>query len=355
MRRPSLRKLGSVAGVLAMTAVVAACGGGDGDGKAGSADSATVSFLNYPGWIGETEIADFQKANSGITVKETAIAEGGSAALASQLAQNKGTYDLVLAGNVTAKRLDQGKLLAKFDPASVPNLAKIPQEYRDAYPWGVPTNTGKVGIAYNKELVTDPPKSWKELFDRADEFKGKIVFPDYDRDVISIALLALGYDLNSTDAGQLAEAEKLILAIKPKLLAFASSDQDKPLLSGSAAIAVLYDYTYAGAGSDKIAWVSPTEGTPGYIEGVVPVAGGKHGDAAAKFLDFHLDPVNYAGFINTTGASFLMKEAESGIDEKILDNVALKPSDTSPFLAEQFLDPKTEEARNAMWQRIKAS
>ncbi|WP_170201465.1 ABC transporter substrate-binding protein [Actinocorallia herbida] len=337
-----------------MTAVLAACGGG-GDSQEGSADSAAVSFLNYPGWIGETEIADFQKANSGITVKETAIAEGGSAALASQLAQNKGAYDLVLAGNVTAKRLDQGKLLGEFDPASVPNLAKIPQEYRDAFPWGVPTNTGKVGIAYNKALVPNPPKSWKELFDRADEFKGKIVFPDYDRDVISIALLSLGYDLNSTDTDELAKAEKLIIDMKPKLLAFASSDQDKPLIGGSAAIAVLYDYTYAGAESDKIGWISPAEGTPGYIEGVVPVAGAKSTAASMKFLDFHLDPVNYAGFINTTGASFLMKDAEGSIDKKILDNVALKPSDTSPFLAEEFLDTKTEEARNAMWQRVKAS
>ncbi|GAB2843263.1 ABC transporter substrate-binding protein [Actinocorallia aurea] len=338
-----------------MSAALTACGGGSGDSETGSTDSATVSFLNYPGWIGETEIADFQKANSGITVKETAIAEGGSAALASQLAQNKGAYDLVLAGNVTAKRLDLGKLLGEFDPASVPNLAKIPQEYRDAFPWGVPTNTGKVGIAYNKELVPNPPKSWKELLERADEFKGKIVFPDYDRDVISIALLALGHDLNSTDTEELAEAEKLITGIKPKLLAFASSDQDKPLISGSAKIAVLYDYTYAGAESDKIGWISPTEGTPGYIEGVVPVAEAKHTDAAMKFLDFHLDPVNYAGFINTTGASFLMQEAEGSIDKKIVDNEALKPNADSPFLAEEFLDTKTEEARNAMWQRIKAA
>src|SRR4051794_3491034 len=94
----------SGAAVAAMgLALLAACGGSDST----SSDTSTgsVALLNYPGWIGETEIADFEAANDGITVKESAIAEGGSAALASQLAQSKGAYDLVLAGNVTAKRL----------------------------------------------------------------------------------------------------------------------------------------------------------------------------------------------------------------------------------------------------------
>lgn len=334
-------------------ALLAACGG-SASNDAG-ASSSSVALLNYPGWIGKTEIADFEKNNAGLTVKESAIAEGGSAALASQLAQSKGAYDVVLAGNVTAKRLSGGKLLADFDAADVPNIENIPAEYREAYPWGVPTNAGKVGIAYNKDTVKNPPTSWKDLFDRLDEFKGKVVFPDYDRDVVSIAMLALGHDINSTDADELAEAEKLLISAKPDLLALVASGQDKPLLDGSADIAVLYDYTYAGIKGGNVGWVSPSEGTPGYIEGLVPVEGGKNLPGALKFMNNRLAPDVYAKFINATAASFLMPSAEDKIDAAIRENVALAPNADSPFLAEQFLDAKTEKARNSMWERIKAS
>lgn len=352
MRTATRWRVGAATAAMGL-ALLAACGSSDADDSGTS--TGAIALLNYPGWLGKTEIADFEAANAGLTVKESAIAEGGSAALASQLAQSKGAYDLVLAGNVTAKRLSQGKLLADFDPADVPNIENIPAEYRKAYPWGIPTNTGKVGIAYNKDTVANPPKSWKELFDRLDEFKGRVIFPDYDRDVVSIAMLALGHDINSTDADELAEAEDLLISAKPKLMALVASGQDKSLLDGSADIAVLYDYTFAGIKGSTVGWVSPSEGTPGYIEGLVPVAGAKHTAGALTFMNNRLEPTVYAKFINATAASFMMPKAEDQIDAAIRENVALAPSEDSPFLAEQFLDPETEKARNSMWERIKAS
>ncbi|MBM4669517.1 extracellular solute-binding protein [Rhodococcus hoagii] len=78
---------------------------------------------HYGDWVGETEIADFEAANPGIEIEQFALPDGGSSALAAQLAKDKGVYDLVAVGNATAARLEAGNLLADFDPASVPNLA----------------------------------------------------------------------------------------------------------------------------------------------------------------------------------------------------------------------------------------
>ncbi|MBM4495851.1 extracellular solute-binding protein [Rhodococcus hoagii] len=73
------------------------------------------------------EIADFEAANPGIEIEQFALPDGGSSALAAQLAKDKGVYDLVAVGNATAARLEAGNLLADFDPASVSNLANLPR------------------------------------------------------------------------------------------------------------------------------------------------------------------------------------------------------------------------------------
>ncbi|WP_244928977.1 spermidine/putrescine ABC transporter substrate-binding protein [Nocardioides sp. W7] len=315
----------------------------------------TLKFLNYGDWVGKTEIADFEKANPGIKIKQYALPEGGSSALAAQLAKDKGAYDLVAVGNATAARLEAGKLLADFDPASVPNLENIPEEYLEQFPWGIPTDLGKVGIIYDKEKVANPPASWQELFDDAEQWSGKIVLPDYDLDVQAIALLALGYDINTTDEGELAEAEEKVKDLKPDLLAFQGDGRAKSVIDGSALIAVGYDYEFAGAEDDSIGWVSPSEGTPGYIEGVAVLPGSEHVEEALAFLDSRLEPETYAGLINNTGSSYLMPAAEEFIDESILTNPALQQNPDSPFVAEQFLSAEDTEIRAKMWNRIKAS
>lgn len=350
MRRKTWRILSAATACVALGVTLTACG-------EGAADTGTVSlkFLNYGDWVGETEIADFENAHPGITIEQFALPDGGSSALAAQLAKDKGVYDLVAVGNATAARLEAGNLLADFDPAQVPNLANVPQEYRDQFPWGIPTDLGKVGIIFDKAKVTDPPTSWKELFDNAEQWTGKIVFPDYDLDVVSIALLALGYDINTTDSGQLTEAEEKIKEIKPHLLAFQQKGQAKTIIDGSALIAVAPDYAYAGADNDSLGWVSPTEGTPGYIEGVALLPGSKHTEAALEFLDFRLEPKTYGGFINNTGASYLMPSAEQYIEPEILENPALQPNPNSPFVAEKFLSAEDTEVRAKMWNRIKAN
>lgn len=350
MRRKVWRVVTAASAGLVLGATLTACGGDSGD-----SDTVTLKFLNYGDWVGETEIADFEAAHPGIEIKQYALPEGGSSALAAQLAKDKGVYDLVAVGNATAARLAAADLLADFDPADVPNLAEVPAQYVEQFPWGVPSNLGKVGILYNRDLVEDPPTTWTQLFDEAEKWSGRIVFPDYDLDVQAIALLALGHDINTTDEDELAEAEAKIKEIKPHLLAFQGTGQAKSVIDGSAVIAVAHDYTYADAADDTLGWISPEEGTPGYIEGVALLPGSDHVEEALEFLDFRLEPETYGGFINNTGSSYLLPQAEEFIDESLLRNPALRHNPDSPFLAEEFVSAEATEARAKMWNRIKAS
>jgi len=358
MRRSMWRKAAAATGALALGAALAACGSSSdnaGDRTDKASGPVTINFLKYSDWVGKTETAAFETAKPGIKIKQLAMADGGSSALAAQLAKGKGNYDLVAIGNYTGARLEAGKLLEKFDPASVPNLAAVPKNYRDQFPWGIPTDLGKVGIIYNKDKVANPPTSWKQLFEDADQYKGKIILPDYDLDVEAIALLALGYDVNTTDSDQLKKAAALVQKIKPDVLAFKSDGQAKDLVSGAADIAVGYDYTFAGAKNDKLGWVSPSEGTPGYLEGIAIPAGAKNVDAALKFLNYRLEPENYGSFINNTGASYILPAAEKYLSAEIKNSPALKINSSVPFFTEEFKGADAEAVRSQLWTQIQAA
>jgi spermidine/putrescine transport system substrate-binding protein len=359
-RRGLLRGGLGLAGGLAVGGVLAACGGSSTSDSASPTSttlSGTINFLNYPDWIGKTEAADFEAANSGVKIKQTATSDGGEAAIAAQIAKNRGAFDLVLAGCVVSARLKAGKLLADFDAGSVPNLANISASARADFPWGIPTDQGKVGLGVRTDLVKTPPTSWKELFDMVGDYSGKVVFPDYDSDVLGIALLALGYDVNSAKQSELDAARDLIIKAKPHLKAFLSGDQSDGLADGSVVMSVFYDYSYAAVApkNKNIAWVQPSEGLPAYIEGWVPLAGSARKAEVEAFMNYHLEPKVYGGFINATQASYLMPAAEPYIDPSIKSDVALKYDPSTKLALEQFVSAEGVSVRNKVWEQVKAA
>jgi len=100
--------------------------------------------------------------------------------------------------------------------------------------YAVPKNWGHTGFVYNSAHAKTM-SSWKEFFDLAKTaHAGRTIVHDYQLTTIGAACNALGYSFNSIDPKELAEAEKLLIDVKPHLFAI-TSDYQPPLRSGSAA------------------------------------------------------------------------------------------------------------------------
>lgn len=336
MNRRSFMKLGASAAALSLLGASAAslsgCGGSSSSSKESSGKESsdlsgvTLGMLNYEGWIGEDEVSGFKK-ETGCVVKEYATPDGGDSAWVNKITKGAGTYDLALAGIKVSTTLYDNNLLAPFDEDKVPNLANIPEKYRDAYPYGIPVEQGKVGFIYNKDQMPEPPKTWGALFEHAADYSGKIVFPNFDTDVIDAALMSLGLDINTEEVDDIEKAKKAVIAIKPHIKAFLDSGAAQAVADGSATIAIGYDYEYAATApdADNIAWAVPEDGTFGYLDGWVPIASSENLDAVHEFMNFHLDKENYIDFIDTTAASWLMDDIAADLDEGIGDCEALDP------------------------------
>ena len=330
MNRRTFFKLGlstAVGGALAGSMSGCSSSSSSSSEEDGDLSGITLGMLNYEGWMGETEVDAFED-ETGCAIEQYATPDGGDSAWVSKISQAEGAYDFALAGIQVADALNENGLLAEFDESLVPNLANIPDEYKEAYPYGIPVEQGKLGFIYNTELMETPPQSWAELFANAADYSGALVLPNFDSDVIDCGLMALGIDINTEDLDDIEAAKQAVIDIKPHIKAFLDSGAAEAVADGSATIAVAYDYDFAYVAPDaaNIAWFVPEEGTFGYLDGWVPLADSENLDAVYEFMDFHLETENYVDFINTTWASWLMDGIADELDESIGSCEALDPS-----------------------------
>ena len=179
-------------------------------------------------------------------------------------------------------------------------------------------------------------------------------------DVISVALLKLGYDINTTDEGQLQEAKQALLDIKPHVQAFLPTNVTKPLLNGSAVMTVDYDYDLGPASHDNpnVVWVPPKEGMPAYLEGWIAIAGTTQLPEVEAFMNFHLDPKNYADFVENTGAAYEEQAANKylpGIDREQPCAQRYDPEVLATVQWERYLNPESQQLRNQIWEEVQAA
>jgi spermidine/putrescine-binding protein len=341
-----MRRGASAGGALAAFGVLGA-GCGDGGGSSSSA-SGDLHMLNFPGWLGEHELARFQRKYPDIKLKQTAVATGSISARAAQVQHNRGGYDLVLADTSLAKQLQVSDLVADLDMTKIPNARLVGKRFQEAYPLGVANDFGKVGLAYRKDLIPERPTSWAELWELAPKYSKKIVFASLDRDCMGSTMKYLGYSGNSTDPGEIDKCKQALLEIKPHLMAFLDVDVAKPLIKGTAVMAMDWDYDIALARQKEpnIEWVAPDEGMVAYLNGWVAVAGTDRQEAVENFINFHLAPGNYADFINTVGSAYV--EPSPQIDPSIAKDPILQLDDKTlaSIEFEQFLGDAT-----AVWSR----
>ena len=374
-RRAALAK--SAGGVMAASSVAAlleACGSSSSSSSSsassssGSATSSTanaaaaagvLTLLSYPQWFGPKEFSDFHKLHPGVTVKTAVSGTTGAAAQIAQISTNKGAFDLTLAGVPVSSQMKLAGLLEPLDRTAVPNLSLVAPVFRQNFPFGIPTDFGKTGFAYRKDLISERPTSWHDLWTLAKKYSGKVTMIKYDSDIQGSVLKYLGHSVNTKDQSQLQAMQKALLEIKPHLQAILETDYSKALIQGTAFIAVDYDYDIAVAQTKNknIVWVAPTEGMAAYLEGWIALKDSHHLQAVWELMNFHLQPKNYASFINTTGSAYVEPAAERFIMKSIVANPSLHYSaaQLAKVEFEQYLGPQQTAYRGKLWEEFLAA
>ena len=169
----------------------------------------------------------------------------------------------------------------------------------------------------------------------------------------------LGYSSNTTDQSQLDACKNALIQIKPHLKAFLNTNVGQGLVNGSTAIAMDWDYDVAllKQKQPKIEWVAPTEGMHAYLEGFTAVKTTKNLALVQEFMNFFLDPRQYADFVNTTGTAYVEQAASPFIEKSIATSPILLPDQSVIGRVEfdHYLGAGGTTAWANVWQEVKAA
>lgn len=316
-----------------------------------------LNFYNWSQWEGPTELARFQK-EYGTKVRLDTY-PSNDVLYAKLKAGGLSQYDVIVPTSYLVTRMIGQGMLKKLDYANIPNIkylnpafANLKDHQHNAY--SIPNDWGNVGVAYRSDMVSETLTSYEDVWRLASKYHRKIAALDTPRDMIGVALRMNGYSANTRSSSELMKARDSLIQLKPHILEITSTDQRAALLRGDAAIIFDWGQEVPTAMADKkagkyVRWITnPKEGFVAYIDEMAIPAGAPHAYTAEVFLNFWLDPKNFAEFVNYDTTAFCMKGSPY-IDKSLLHNPIVNPPEAILHRFEFQVDVG---AANPLYSRI---
>ncbi len=307
-------------------------------------------LLNWADYLEDSLILDFEKICACKVRQVYFETDDHRDAL---LLTNEGAeYDVIVTNGLKIEAYSRRGWLAEKPAQGLRNEKYIRPELADAFTgakqYAVPYFWGTMGIGYRKDLVKTPITSWKQLFNPADEMKGKIRLINSARDLLGAALKAQNHSLNTTDRSAIAEAKSLLMAVKPHVedFIYISQDENSPLVTGDTVAAITFsgDTLMIQEFDDNIEYVLPEEGGLIWIDHLAVSARSKNKTLAWSFIDFLHEPANAARNAEYVYYATPNTGAEKILPDSFLHHPVIYPSPDSLKNSEyyQALPPRVE-------------
>lgn len=317
-------------------------------------------LLNWSDYIDPELIQRFEQQH-GVKVREVYY-ESDELRDEMLLETNGEGFDIVLVSGLMVDDYRRQGWLTPLDSEHIPNLKQINPQWKTAYPsvdtYGVPYAWGTLGIAYRKDLVDREITSWMELFRPDEKLKHKIGLFRSSRDLMSMALKALGYSANSTDTQEIMAAEKLLIELKPYVNSFTyiSVNKDSSLIKGNILASMIYngDALVLKDHFENIEYVLPEEGGNIWIDYWSVLKSSRQKELAWKFLNFMNEPANAAQASQYIFYASPNLAAEKLLPDDFLNDPFIYPDEKSLEKSEFYkaLPPRVEKKRNQSYTRI---
>ena len=354
-----MKKIVCTAMLLISIFTLAACGGKD-----TNTTGITIEVYNWGEYISDGAdesldvIAEFEE-ETGISVHYTTFANNEE--MYTKITEGGVQYDVIIPSDYTIARMINEGVIDKLNYSNIPNASYIGDiykglEYDPQDEYSVPYMSGIVGIIYNKTMVNGTIDSWSALWD--EQYSGNILMFDNPRDAFGIALLKLGYSVNTTNINELAEAAEELKKQKPLVQAYVMDQIFNKMGAGQAALAPYYagDAITMMADNPDLAFAIPKEGTNYFVDAMVIPKGSKNKAAAEAFINYMCKPEVSAANAEYIGYSTPIPEARDMLDLDAGTMAIAYPSDEIMANTEVFkhLPDATNDLMSQYWVEIKS-
>jgi spermidine/putrescine-binding protein len=310
----------------------------DGACTPGQIDGTVFELYNWSDYI-DPELVPAFEAEYGVDVVETTY--DSNETMLAQVAAGGASYDLIVPSDYMVSIMAEEGLLVPLQKSAISNIGNLDptftglpydpnDEYSVAYQWG----TTGIGFSYAATDDEDPD-SWAVIFDPAPGIKVSLL--NDPRETMAAALKYLGYSVNTTSQSELDEAVELIKGAKDSIAKFDSDQFEDDLVAGEIDIAHGYSGDFFGAYDDAsdddydayedFGYIIPKEGAVAWVDTMAIPTTSDAICTAHAFIDFILDAENGAALTNYNFYASPNLAATEFIDEEILEDETIYPSD----------------------------
>ncbi|HET8645119.1 MAG TPA: spermidine/putrescine ABC transporter substrate-binding protein, partial [Vicinamibacteria bacterium] len=268
-------------------------------------------------------------------------------------------YDVLCPSNYIVEVLLKQDRLRPLDHRALPHLGNLDPRFVNmrfdpGNAHSVPYFWGTAGIGYNRRRVPRVD-SWAALWDA--RYRGRVLMLDDPREAFGAALKRLGHSLNATAPALLRRAQDLLVAQKPLVRAYNSSNYEDVLLSGDVWLAQGWNGQFAKVmdQDEDLTYVVPREGSSLFLDSLVIPAGAPHVELAHAFIDFTLEAEVAAEICATMRYSTPNRAAVPLLPEDVRRNAAVFPPQDVVARAELIEDiGEATLLYDRLWTEVKA-
>ncbi len=281
--------------------------------------------------------------------------------LASLKAGKMGSYDVAVPGDYMVEIMRNEGMLDTIADGELANAGNMEEKWVDvAFDPGrkhsIPYQWGSTSFSVNRDVYKGDISSTAILFDPPAELSGKINVLDSSGEVLALASIHLGIPQCTSDREQLKALNALMQSVKPHWASFNSDGAKDVLVSGDAAVGMIWNGFGAKARGEQpsLEYAYPKEGYIVWMDNVVLLNDAPNRANAIKFMDFLLEPENIAAVTNFAQYTAGVKGVNDLLDAELKASPEANPPADAPagtFI--QVCDEQTQVLYEQIWTNLK--
>lgn len=291
-----------------------------------------LSLATWPNYHSQDNLDAFAKT-TGARVSMSVF--GSNEEMLAKLQAGGSGWDVLVPTNYTISTYVGLGLIEPLDLSRIPNFdaAAFQQKFMaqgtvDGKVYAVPKNWGTTGMLYDSGKLKNGPTSWKQFWEAAQgPASGRVIVHDYQLTAIGNALKSFGYSFNSLDPKELADAEKLLIQVKPHLFAI-NSDIQPSMRSGDAWLAMCWtgDASQLHRDNPQMQFELGKEGGELWSDFFAIPKSSEHKDAAYAFINYLMDPQHNKLEVLSHGYPSGDKRVDALLPVAMLDDPIMYPA-----------------------------
>ena len=321
--------------------------------------SEVLNVYNVGDYIDEDLINKFEEETGIEVVYET---YDTNESMYQKLKSGSTKYDLIFPSDYMVEKLIDEDMIQPINYDNVPNYKYTMDTFKDpeydpGNKYSVPYMWGTFGILYNKTMVDEKDvTSWDVLWNP--KYAGEIQMLDSVRDTMGIALMKLGYSINTQDKSEIEAAKNELIKQLPLVQAYVNDDGKDRLVVGDASMGIVYngDALVLMDENPDLQYAVPKSGTNTWVDAMCIPKIAENKDYAEMFINFLCDPDNALQNVEYIEYSTPNQAAYDMLDEETKNNPTAYPSQEILDKSQVFLNlpPNILKIYDDAWTEIKS-